>query len=103
VFAFAGLWEGWKPPGQDEWLRTFTIATTTANELCEPIHDRMPVILDPADWPRWLGEEAGDEPPLDLLKPFPTERMETIPIGAAVGNVRNEGPGLIEPLPASVP
>jgi putative SOS response-associated peptidase YedK len=98
IFAFAGLWEGWKPLGRDEWLRTFTIATTTANELCAPIHDRMPVILDPADWARWLAEEGGEAPPLELLKPFPAERMEAIPIGAVVGNVKNEGPELIEPL-----
>ena len=101
VFAFAGLWEGWKPPGQDEWLRSFTICTTTANELCAPIHERMPVILDPADWSRWLGEEDRDAPPpVELLKPFPAGRMEVIPIGPAVGNVKNDGPELLEPVAA---
>jgi putative SOS response-associated peptidase YedK len=93
VFAFAGLWEGWKLPGQEEWLRTFTIATTTANEICVPIHYRMPVILEQADWSRWLGEESSEVLPLELLKPFPADRMEAIPIGAAVGNVKNEGAG----------
>ena len=76
----------------------FTVATTTANEVCAAIHDRMPVILQEADWSRWLGEEGGEAPPLDLLKPFPAEMMEAIPIGAAVGNVKNEGSLLIEPL-----
>ncbi len=55
-FAFAGLWENWKDPS-DQWLRTFTILTTKPNELVAPIHDRMPVVLAPADYDRWLGDE----------------------------------------------
>jgi putative SOS response-associated peptidase YedK len=53
-FAFAGLWESWKDPKMDEWLRTFTILTTTPNELVASLHDRMPVILSPASYDRWL-------------------------------------------------
>lgn len=50
--AFAGLWEGWKDPATDEWLHTFTITTTTANEVMAAVHDRMPVILPPSFGPR---------------------------------------------------
>jgi putative SOS response-associated peptidase YedK len=54
LFGFAGLWEGWKAPESDTWLKTFTIITTTANETIAPLHHRMPVILAPADYDRWL-------------------------------------------------
>jgi putative SOS response-associated peptidase YedK len=63
--AFAGLWEGFKWL-DDTVLRTFTI-TTYANEVVGELHDRMPVILEPEDWPTWLGEVEGD--PATLLRP----------------------------------
>ena len=53
-FGLAGLWENWKDPGSGEWLRTFCIITTAANELVGRIHDRMPAILRPEDYDRWL-------------------------------------------------
>jgi putative SOS response-associated peptidase YedK len=53
--AFAGLWERWKDPASGETVRSFTIITTAPNALCSPIHNRTPVILDPADFPTWLG------------------------------------------------
>ena len=63
---FAGLWEGWR--GADGTvMRTFTIVTTNANPALRPLHERMPVILEPADWPAWLGEFEGDPPA--LLRP----------------------------------
>ena len=58
--AFAGLWEAWRYP-DGEILRTFTIVTTTANQTMAELHERMPVILEPSDWPVWLGEAEGDE------------------------------------------
>jgi putative SOS response-associated peptidase YedK len=60
-FVFAGLWEGWKDPATDEWLRTCTIITGEPNELVAQIHTRMPVILPEEDHAKWLGEtEDGD-------------------------------------------
>ena len=59
-------------PTTGEWTRTFAILTTEPNELCATIHDRMPVIIDPADYDRWLGSEAD---PRDLLQPYPAEKM----------------------------
>ena len=56
-FGLAGIWENWKDPTSDEWVRTFAIITTDSNELVAAIHDRMPVILASADYARWLGEE----------------------------------------------
>jgi putative SOS response-associated peptidase YedK len=56
-FGLAGIWENWKAPASGEWLRTFAIITTEANQLVADIHDRMPVILAPADYARWLADE----------------------------------------------
>ncbi len=75
-FAFAGLWERWNNPANGETVRSFTIITTTPNALCAPVHNRMPVILDPADYPAWLGETpAGGDALQALLRPFPAERL----------------------------
>jgi putative SOS response-associated peptidase YedK len=96
--AFAGLWEGWRAP-DGAVLRTFTILTTTANADLDRLHERMPVVLDPADWPVWLGEAEGD--PLALLRPAQAGVLRFWPVGRAVGNVRNNGPELIRPADAA--
>jgi putative SOS response-associated peptidase YedK len=57
--ALAGLWENWRSP-EGEWVRSFAVITTTPNELCARLHDRMPVVLKPETWPAWLGEEPTD-------------------------------------------
>ena len=91
--AFAGLWEGWRDPA-GEVLRTFTIATTAANDDMAALHDRMPVILDPDDWPVWLGKEAGE--PAELLRPAPPGTVRLWPVSRAVNSVRNNGPELLD-------
>lgn len=97
--SLAALWEGWRDPDSGEWLRSFTIVTTEANELLAPLHTRMPVILDEADIPAWLGEAPATPEALQaLLRPFPSERLTLWPVDRKVGNVRNEGPELIEPI-----
>jgi len=99
LFAFAGLWERWKNPADGSILRSFTIVTGAPNALCEPIHDRMPVILRRETWSIWLGEtEASPEELRALLRAHPAELMRAYPIGPAVGNVKNDEPGLLEPL-----
>jgi putative SOS response-associated peptidase YedK len=93
--AFAGLWEGWRSP-EGEVLRSFTIVTTTANATLCPLHERMPVVLEPRDWPAWLGETPGD--PTTLLRPAAEDVLHIWPVGRRVGNVRNNDAGLLEPL-----
>ena len=89
---FAGLWEGWR--GADGTvMRTFTIVTTNANPVLRPLHERMPVILEATDWPAWLGEVEGE--PAALLRPSAAE-LRVWRVGKAVGNVRNNGPALLE-------
>jgi putative SOS response-associated peptidase YedK len=99
LFAFAGLWERWTDRASGETVRSFTIITTTANELCAPIHNRMPAILDRAAYPAWLGEDEALAGELEeLLRPFAADRMRAYSIGPRVGNVKNDDAGLIEPL-----
>lgn len=93
IFAFAGLWDAWKDD-QGNWLQSFSIVTTEANELMSAIHTRMPVILHMRDYDRWLERESG-QPPLDLLRPFDSAAMEMFAANQAVGNVRNNGPEML--------
>lgn len=96
--AFAGLWERWQDKASGE-VRSCTIITTTPNDLCAPIHDRMPVILTEANYAGWLGEQPIDPESLKaMLKPCSADHLEAYPVDAKVGNVRNEGPELIYPV-----
>jgi putative SOS response-associated peptidase YedK len=97
-YAFAGLWESWRPREQADAppLETFTILTTDPNQLMEPVHNRMPVILEPKDYDRWLDPSDLTRPPIDLLRPYPAERMRVWPVSDRVGNVRNNEPELLE-------
>ena len=85
------------PPGNG--LETFTIITTDANQLVAPLHNRMPVILAPNDYERWLDHDDPTRPPLDLLRPFPAQQMIAWKVDKSVGNVRNDNPQLLEPEP----
>lgn len=96
LLAFAGIWDAWKDPATGDWLQSFAIITTEANELTATVHDRMPVILRPTDYDRWL--ERGEHAPgelLPLLRPFDADKMKADACNPAVGNVRNNGPELL--------
>ena len=89
LFAFAGLWEIWNGPGGP--LETCAIITTEANAKMLAAHDRMPVIVAPQDYPKWL---AGGE---GLLHPCLDSAIELRKVSRAVNDARNDSPGLIEP------
>ena len=91
-FGLAGLWENWKDPASGDWVRTFTIITVPSNELIARIHDRMPAILRPADYERWLGSEPD---PHALLITFPSEPMKMWPISKRVNSPRNDDEDLL--------
>lgn len=95
MMAFAGLWDAWKDPANGQWLQSYTIITTDANELMAAVHNRMPVILHPGDYDRWLSREQTHQPPIDLLRPFPADEMEAFEVGKDIGNVRNNSPELL--------
>src|SRR5215472_4232215 len=90
LFAFAGLWEGWKDPS-GTWIKTCTILTTTPNAVTSAVHDRMPVILDPSDYDLWLDpgmKETSDVS--QLLKPFDAAAMRSYPVSNRVNHVVND-------------
>jgi len=98
IMALAGLWETWRSSAQ-ETIRSFTIITTTPNELCAEVHNRTPVILPPEVWTVWLDEEPVEEATLKgFLSPYPAEQMTMWPVDKRVGNVKNNEPSLIEPI-----
>lgn len=100
-FAFAGLWE---PPARDGAEPTCTILTTEPNDVTRPIHDRMPVILEPAGYGPWLAPEAGRVQALrPLLRPFPPGAMTAWPVNPAVNNPRCDEPVCLEPWEDEVP
>lgn len=96
-FVFAGLWEGWRIPSTDEWLRTCTIITCDANELVSQIHPRMPIILPVEQHAVWLGEtEDGDLKA--LLRPYPADEMKMWPVSERVNSPKNDDPSLLDPI-----
>ncbi|HSG71671.1 MAG TPA: SOS response-associated peptidase [Planctomycetaceae bacterium] len=88
-FVMAGLWENWTDPETTEKVQSATIFTTQANELLEPIHERMPVILPQDLWDVWLDAEVTDVESLQpLLRPYPTEEMKLEPLTESPGKIR---------------
>jgi len=97
-FAMAGLWETWQKGGTA--LQTCTIIVGDANTLIAPVHDRMPVIIKPADYRAWLDPYQSDRPALTaLLHPADPAGWVLCPVSPGVNNPRNDGPDLIRPDP----
>ena len=94
LFGLAGLVE----PGLGAGTSTLAILTTEPNALVEKIHDRMPLILPPADYARWLDPRTEVAALRSLLGPYPAARMEVFPVGAAVNNARLDDPTCLSPL-----
>jgi putative SOS response-associated peptidase YedK len=92
-FGIAGIWENRKDP-TGQWQRTFAILTVPANDLVAQIHERMPAILRPEDYERWLGDEPD---PHDALKPFPSDLLRMWPISTRVNKPENDDPSIVEP------
>ncbi|HEY9618920.1 MAG TPA: SOS response-associated peptidase [Crinalium sp.] len=98
-FAFAGLWEHWESAEGDR-IDSGTILTTDANDLMQPIHDRMPVILHESDYDLWLDPTLQDTAKLQsLLRPYPSEEMVAYPVRTTVNSPKVDEPSLIQPLP----
>ena len=98
-FAFGALWEAWKPrDGDGDWTISCSLITTEPNPLMAGIHDRMPVIIGPEDYARWLGESADRTPPADLLRPYPADPMRAHPVSTRVNAPTNDDEHCIEPL-----
>lgn len=97
AFAFAAIRETWGGADGSE-IESFAILTTDANETIAPVHDRMPVVLDPADFARWLDPETTDFGAVaDLARPFPPDRVVLRRVSGRVNSVHNEGPECLAP------
>jgi putative SOS response-associated peptidase YedK len=96
AFAFAGIWERWKSDEGAEPVETCAILTTEPNELMAGIHNRMPVILDEAEYARWLDHDVLGKDVAGLLRPRSADDMIAMPVSRAVNNARNDGPECIE-------
>jgi putative SOS response-associated peptidase YedK len=92
-FGLAGLWENWRNPNTGEWERTFAVITVPSNDLVGQIHDRMPAILEPKSYDRWLGLEPD---PHDLLITYPSEPMTMWPISTRVNKPENDDPSILD-------
>jgi putative SOS response-associated peptidase YedK len=119
VLALAGLYELWRRPAdgaggaarpdgeadgdRDSWLWTVTIITTRAADELGHIHDRMPMVIERSRWADWLDPARTDPDEVrELLVPAASGGLDVYPVSPAVNNVRNNGPGLIEPAQAEV-
>lgn len=105
VMAMAGLYEIWKDPTRDEddpelFRWTCAVLTTDAPDDLGRIHDRMPLLVAPEQRASWLSPETASEDLLDLLTPAQQTGLVAHPVSTAVSNVRNNGPELVDPLPA---
>ncbi|MEX0684533.1 MAG: SOS response-associated peptidase [Balneolales bacterium] len=97
IFGFAGIYDRWTT--KDKEVFSFAIITTKANELLQPLHDRMPVILQPNDYDYWLDPINSDHENLsELLKPFPTDQMSTYRVNKEVDDLKINSPDLIKPV-----
>ena len=93
-FAFAGIWTNRKV--EDEWISTYAILTTKADELSTPIHDRMPLVLDPLAYDAWLGPNSDPQDYRAVLERPDDDDYETFPVSKAVNSPKNDSPELVE-------
>ena len=105
LLLFAGLYESWRDPATEAWQRTFTIVTTSANEVVAPVHDRMPVILREGDIDEWLfvpgaDAEAQAERAGRLLRPAAAASLVATEVSNRVNSVANDDPACLEPATA---
>jgi putative SOS response-associated peptidase YedK len=112
LLLFAGLYESWMDPSNSEWMRTFTILTTSANDVVAPVHDRMPVILPPERVDDWLfvpaeGRAEDVKRVTPLLQPCAEDVLVGTYVSPRVNSVANDDPACLEPAegddPAAAP
>jgi len=90
------LWNVWRKPGGGK-VESFTIITTEPNDLIQPIHNRMPVILRPEDEEQWLdASRTSFAQARSLLKPIPAELMDAHDVSPIVNSAKYDGPECIQ-------
>jgi putative SOS response-associated peptidase YedK len=98
LFAFAGVWDRWRGP-DNQWIRSFSILTTTPNAVTSSVHDRMPVILGRENYDFWLDPGMTNVQAVsELLKPYNASRMRCYPVSNRVNQVQNDDAECSEPI-----
>jgi len=99
-FALGGVWRHWRSPDRKHDMDTFAIITVEPNELVaeKTGHDRMPLIVARRDWQRWLEPADAARPPVDLLRPFDSDKMKAWRVDQRINNVKNNDATLTEPI-----
>lgn len=97
-FTLGGLWEYWRPEGEEEGVVSFAVLTTDPNATLAPIHDRMPVIIPPNQWRAWLSNETPAPKVKDLMRSYPSEEIEAWRVSRRVNDARNDSPAVLEPV-----
>jgi putative SOS response-associated peptidase YedK len=99
-FALGGVWQHWRSPDSKTEMDTFAVITTEPNELLveKTGHDRMPVIIKRSDYQRWLEPGNEEQPPVNLIRPFDSDKMKAWRVARRINNVRNNEPSLSEPV-----
>jgi len=98
LFAFAGLWDGWRD-SSGQWIRSCSILTTTPNALTASVHNRMPVILDRDDYDLWLDPDMTKiEAVSEMLKPFAARLMRSFPVSSRINQVANDDEACSAPV-----
>jgi putative SOS response-associated peptidase YedK len=101
LFAFAGLWDGWKD-SNEQLIKTCSILTTTPNSVTATVHDRMPVILDPDSYGLWLDPGMQNVAAIsELLKPYDARLMRCYPISTRINHVANDDEECSQPVELS--
>jgi len=96
--ALGGIWDRWVSPDKQIVIESYSIITVEPNELLAPLHDRMPLMIAPRDYERWLEPGDPQRPPIDLLRPYDEDLIKIWRVKPDVGNVRNNRPDLIDPF-----
>jgi len=98
-FAFAGLWDSWTNPDSQEVIQSFSIITTSANELLQKIpHHRMPVILPDHAYHTWLNQNSSLSQVTELLAQYPSDKMNAYPISPSIKSPKSNSPELLNPV-----
>jgi len=95
LLSFAGVWESWSRPGSEP-RHTFAILTTEANSDTQPVHDRMPVVIEATDRAQWLSRATSGRIARALLRPAPAGTLAVRPVSTRVNRVSEDDPGLLE-------
>src|SRR5262249_7259333 len=95
-FAFAGVWEAWRPPEGGKPLFTCALLTVPANDVVRPVHDRMPAILRPADYGAWMHRGTTDPSRvMPLVRPYEAAAMQAVPVGPHVNDPKHDDAGCL--------